>query len=515
MSILTFNTNGLGDKKKLKRLLKKVDPLVTRGGVVLLQETHVVNTDYLGSIWKNKFSSNCVSTNSAGVLILYNNDYELLEEYSDERGRQLIIAIKKEEEKYIVINAYYPNDHKTSLTFANELYEQILRIQQSYPEFETIYAGDLNTCLSSEDCLNRNRSKTEDILSDLIRENNKVINVTDTYRMSNPTDGFTWKRGSCYSRLDYVFMSKSLLPKIRKTKLDWAYEASDHAALQIDLKIEDIPIRGPGLIKVNTRILEDPILTNKIAEEIAEMMSQTDDGWDPHTKLEFLKVCIRSVISSKVMEDRRSTRMEIKECEEEINQIEELKINLLNKKKEKSEDPCNIEVVDAAAVKLKTKLSYLRNALSNAMNFASKAKWFEYGEKSNKFFLNLNRSRQQQKLISSIKCNDVLSSGQSNVTESIKNFYQNLYSKQVKEYEDDNESEDFYKFCPKLTEEDAKYMDEKLVLSDLKKALLTCKDSAPGSDGIPYLVYKKFWNISGQIILDAWNWTFASALWER
>ncbi len=99
--------------------------------------------------------------------------------------------------------------------------------------------------------------------------------MTDTYRIRNPTDGFTWKRGSCYSHLDYIFMSTSLLPKIKKTKLDWAYKASDHAALQIDLRIEDTPIRGPGLIKVNTRILEDPILTNKIAEKIIEMMSQT------------------------------------------------------------------------------------------------------------------------------------------------------------------------------------------------------------------------------------------------
>jgi len=264
-------------------------------------------------------------------------------------------------------------------------------------------------------------------------------------------------------------MSTSLLPKIKKTKLDWAYEASDHAALQIDLRIEDPPIRGPGLIKVNTRILEDPILTNKIAEKIIEMMSQTNEGWDPHARLEFLKVCIRSVISLKVMEDRRSTRKEIKECEEEINQIEELKINLLNKKKEKSNDPCNIEVVDVAAVRLKKKLTDLRNALSNAMNFVSKATWFKYGEKSNKFFLNLNRSRQQQKLIGSIKCNEVISSGQSNVTESIMKFYQNLYSKQVKKYEEDNENDDFYKFCPKQTEKDAKYRDEKLELSDLKK----------------------------------------------
>ena len=207
MSILTYNTNGLRDKRKLKRLLLKLKPLVENGGIALLQETHIVDTEYIKLIWKNKFSSNCVSTNSAGVIILYNNEYELKEEYADQEGRQLIIAIKKEEKKFIVANAYYPNDHKVSLRFANDLYEQMIRMQQNYPEFEIIYSGDLNTCLTDEDCLNRNRSKTEEILSTLIRENNKAIRVVDTYRSVYPKDGYTWKRGNCCSRLDYILPS--------------------------------------------------------------------------------------------------------------------------------------------------------------------------------------------------------------------------------------------------------------------------------------------------------------------
>jgi exonuclease III len=156
---MTFNTNGLGDNLKLKRLLRKIEPIVEKGGLALLQETHIVKTDYLKILWKNKFASNCVSTNSAGVIILYSNDFEMIDSYSDNEGRILIIAIKNEDRKVIVVNTYFPNNHRQSLEFANKLYEEILRFQQNFPEFDTVYTGDINTCLSKEDCLNRKLKK--------------------------------------------------------------------------------------------------------------------------------------------------------------------------------------------------------------------------------------------------------------------------------------------------------------------------------------------------------------------
>jgi hypothetical protein len=44
-SIVTFNCNGLGDRKKLKRLLIKLEPIVNRGGIIFLQETHLTDTN--------------------------------------------------------------------------------------------------------------------------------------------------------------------------------------------------------------------------------------------------------------------------------------------------------------------------------------------------------------------------------------------------------------------------------------------------------------------------------------
>ena len=73
---------------------------------------HVVNTDYLELVWKHKFLSNCVKSNSAGVIILYNKQYNLAYKFNNGDGRQMIAAVRNEENKLILVNAYYPNDHK-------------------------------------------------------------------------------------------------------------------------------------------------------------------------------------------------------------------------------------------------------------------------------------------------------------------------------------------------------------------------------------------------------------------
>jgi hypothetical protein len=86
--------------------------------------------------------------------------------------------------------------------------------------------------------------------------------------------------------------------------------------------------------------------------------------------------------------------------EDEINQLEKLKIKILTEEN-KQEINLNTKTrnIDIATTKLKIKLNQLRNKSSDNQYFRSKAKWFEYGEKSNKFFLNLLKSKQNQKLI--------------------------------------------------------------------------------------------------------------------
>ncbi len=116
-SILTYNCNGLGDRKKLKRLLVKLGPIMECGGIILLQETHITDMSYLSTIWGNKFVSNCNKTNSAGVITLFRKDLEIFEITKYSEGRQLIIVVKNENSNFIISNSYLPNDHKQSIKF--------------------------------------------------------------------------------------------------------------------------------------------------------------------------------------------------------------------------------------------------------------------------------------------------------------------------------------------------------------------------------------------------------------
>ena len=93
----------------------------------------------------------------------------------------------------------------------------------------------------------------------------------------------------------------------------------------------------------------------------------------------------------------------------------------------------------------------LREKYSDDLAFKSQVKWYEEGEKSNKYFLGLMKMRSKQKSISKISDNGVEFLGQSNVMKCIRNFYSLLYRKgnSCSENETDN---DFFQYCPKLNE---------------------------------------------------------------
>ena len=53
LEIRTYNCNGLGDINKLRRLFTKVRKEVEKGGIVLLQETHVKDESIIQRYWKS------------------------------------------------------------------------------------------------------------------------------------------------------------------------------------------------------------------------------------------------------------------------------------------------------------------------------------------------------------------------------------------------------------------------------------------------------------------------------
>ena len=88
---------------------------------------------------------------------------------------------------------------------------------------------------------------------------------------------------------------------------------------------------------------------------------------------------------------------------------------------------------------------------------------------------------------------------QDKIKDHIENFYRDLYSEKETDYDD------LLSDLPELNEEERKKLDVAITLSKLEATLKGCGETAPGLDGIPYLVYKKLWPVIGGYLLDAWN----------
>ena len=54
------------------------------------------------------FVSSGYSTQSAGVVTLYDNSYKCIETFKDNGGRLAIVVIENDIEKFIVVNVYVP-----------------------------------------------------------------------------------------------------------------------------------------------------------------------------------------------------------------------------------------------------------------------------------------------------------------------------------------------------------------------------------------------------------------------
>jgi hypothetical protein len=230
------------------------------------------------------------------------------------------------------------------------------------------------------------------------------------------------------------------------------------------------------------------------------------DDWNPHLKLEYMKVAIRSIIGNLVGQNRNLLRGEIEKKNIELNSLQATKILICSDTEGINEE--YLGMLTNRIHKLVEDRDQLNDQSSRKMAFKARAKWYEYGEKSNKYFLNLNKKFCKQKIIERIKCEGKTFRGQEEVSKGITDFYKNLYkNNDTKTNENENDNCNFFSNCPKISLRNREWMEKEITNEELEEALKTCKDSAPGPDGISYSIYKKLWPVMGGIILESWRYS--------
>ena len=270
--ILHFNCNSIGKNPKRGQVLhflrkKNADILILVDTRLSPEVENEVKAEWGGQIFFSSFSS---QSRGVAIFIRKNLPVKVLDSFSDQAGNISSILVEIEDKKILFEGIYGPNTDDPSF-YSENVFK---RIQDWNPGF-AIYAGDWNIVqnpeLDTRGYQNVNNPRARQELISKINE----LDLIDVFRNLNPTaKQFTWKQwgNSKFARLDYFFVSNSLLPFVKKVEiLSKCY--SDHNPICLELDFSKFQ-RGRGFWKLNNSLLYNLEYVGLIKNTIKHIASQ-------------------------------------------------------------------------------------------------------------------------------------------------------------------------------------------------------------------------------------------------
>ena len=239
-----MNVNGLRDDLKRDMIF---DYLSRRKfNIVFLQETHSVCDDEISwsNQWKGKIYFSHGKRNSCGVAILISDKSGLLlnDIIRDKEGRWIKGNIQWNSDTVSLASVYAPNIACHRVVFFNKL-EKVLD-----DDLQWLIGGDFNCNLDRGDIKDASKLHLNRVL--------QKKDLIDTWKTVYPdSSGFTHfhKASRQYGRIDYLFLSDSLLSKIGEVN-NSPTGLTDHHV--ISLRLNDIDaIHGSGRWICNNDLL--------------------------------------------------------------------------------------------------------------------------------------------------------------------------------------------------------------------------------------------------------------------
>ena len=141
----------------------------------------------------------------------------------------------------------------------------------------------------------------------------------------------------------------------------------------------------------------------------------------------------------------------------------------------------------------KEKLELLYEEKLQGIIIRVRVRWWEYGKKSTKYFLNLEKRNHVKKHVRKLKTSGSIITNPFNILSEQKRFYQELCKSQIKKA-DNTQATNFLNNLniPSLTDQQMLSCEGKITSKECANALETFQlIKAPGNDGIPIEFYKK------------------------
>ena len=299
-----------------------------------------------------------------------NVDLKLEDIRSDDEGRFLILKCIIQDTPFLVVNIYN----------ANYEHEQVKVLQT---------------------------------IKSLIYESRDLI---DIWRIWNPYKRrFTFKQKTplIQRHLDYFLISDILQENVKNVDVIPAI-CTDHSSIMFRFSNLEKYNRGSLYWKINNALLSDTMYINSMKEKIDEFCRMNFFRDNPRLNWEFMKFKIKEFTRRKKDVAERS------DLERKLKNLS----HILNAN---SSDETRKEYEDC-----KNKLESFYDNITKGLILRSKAEWYEKGEKSNKYFYNLEKSNKSKTHVRSLIIDNTETHDQVTIMRKLNTYYSSLYARPVK-----------------------------------------------------------------------------------
>ena len=497
-NLLSLNVRGLREYKKNRKIFNWIIKHGGDNGVTFLQETH--STSELENVWAKRTRSKLImshgTSKSKGTAILFGSKLgiKIKQCILDKNGRYVIALCELQGSNFLFINSYLPNYEHDQVTVMKEIVEVIN--QMDYPvETYICWGGDFNVSMNL-DLESSGGNPTPKIKSiDTIETIMLEYDLCDIWRLRNPSvRRYTWRgkaqgktnriNQTLHRRLDYFFISDELQPYVSDTDIIPA-PTTDHSAITVNFKAFQADNRGPSFWKFNNSLVENESFCTQIKIHINDIKVLLDNEkiTDPQLRWEYMKYEIRKFcmrFSKQIAKQRKS---EYKEIEDKIEEIE---------KEDGWEKDENLTVKHDDLLK---KLEEKSNYITEGIILRSKARWYEVGEKSNKYFLSLEKRNKAKTHIRKLVGKDNKEiTDPSKILENVREYFSSIF--QSKSDKTESECKSFLSNLdtPSLSNEERKACEKEITVTECYNALKQMGSSkTPGNDGITKELYMCLW----------------------
>ncbi len=284
--------------------------------------------------------------------------------------------------------------------------------------------------------------------------------------------------------------------KLKSNKVDWTLIKTDHAAVVARFEHEHNVTYKSSHVKLDNDKLKDSAKLNELRTYVSGQLSDPQVAtFNPHAKLEFAKMTIRT----KALDIMARCRKQINEELNELNRDIVTNTRLLS-----SENDVQLKnMLVRELEQLKVQKDAILEAQGEKLANLAKTKWYNEGEKSNKYFLNMLKRQQSRSDMNCLIINGAECTDENAIKEHVKNFYQQLYNHGRGTHIEPS----FFEKMFTVDDDFNHSIKADITLNEMWQTLKSLKATTPGPDGISNTYLKKLFDIVGPLIVEAWQYS--------